>query len=459
MNSLLNFLQANEPTISAIVGLVTLAAAAWGFVQLALIPLLASFSGSGDSEFSDQPASRRNQLWTSLINRGVDPRADLIEQVSGRTLNACIVLGTLSTLSMLVATLLVDGALILSIVNLIVFLTATAAYSLHGAGYGKTARWLLIGDLTFGWIVTLVFLGNRIGLEYFLGGLIMLPLLLFEREQRRQMYAACALIVLSLPIALAAEHYFGDMGPFDSIPVPPGYYHVNAIFLACYVFLALYSYNRSADASFRQLEDQEQKSSELIHALLPAYIAEKVAKRGSKVADWHSEASVLFATVTGFDKLYQRVSAVQLVEILRQIFEEFDELVEKEGVEKINTLGTNYVAATGIDTSRNTSCEQLARVAIGMRDIVDRLTTTLDHPFGLRLGISTGDVLSGVIGESRPSFDIWGKTVELANTMRDDAANNTIVVNEPAYWRLKHAFSFEARPDDESVFLLLSKRQ
>jgi class 3 adenylate cyclase len=223
------------------------------------------------------------------------------------------------------------------------------------------------------------------------------------------------------------------------------------------VFLALSFYNRSADASFRQLEDQEQKSQELIHALLPAYIAEKMARRGANVADWHSEASVLFATVTGFDQLYQRVSAVQLVELLRQVFEEFDELVQEHGVEKINTLGTNYVAATGIDTSRSASSEQLARVAIGMRRVVEQLSATVDHPFGLRIGISTGDVVSGVIGEERPSFDIWGRTVELANTIRDDAANNTIVVNEAAYWRLKKAFRFQKNTKSDGSFLLLEE--
>lgn len=458
MKSLLNALEANEPTISAIVGLVTLAAAAWGFIQLALLPLIASFTAKDDPSPSPEGVSRPIALWTSLIDRGVDPRAELIDQISARTLNACLVLATAFSLILVVTALIMDDVLIMRIVNLCLFLSAIAAYNLHGADYSSMARWLLIGIVTLYWFINIVLMGPNVGLEYCLGGVLLLPLLLFEKEQKLQMYCASVLIVLSLPIALFTEAQLGHTWPFNTVPIPPGYYYGNAIFLACFVFLALNSYNRTADASFRRLEDQQQKSAELIHALLPAYIAEKVAKRESTIADWHSEASVLFATVIGFDKLYQRVSAVQLVEILRQVFEEFDELVEHHGVEKINTLGTNYVAATGIDASREASSEQLARVAIGMREIVERLSSKADHPFGLRVGISTGDVLSGVIGDARPSFDIWGKTVELANTMRDDAANNTIVVNEAAYWRLKETFSFEKRGDENNAFLLQTER-
>ncbi|MDP5071178.1 MAG: hypothetical protein NWQ45_09785 [Congregibacter sp.] len=396
-------------------------------------------------------------MWTSLIDRGIDPRSELIAQVSGRTLNACLIITTTVSLILLVVGLLEENVAI-SVVNLLVFLQAIASYNLHAHGYALISRWLLITNLTLYWVLNILLMGTMVGLEYCLGGVLTLPLLLFDKAQKKHMYTAITLVLVSLPAAIIAEGQLAGTWPFNSVSIPPGYYYGNAIVLAAFVFLTLYLYNRSADASFRRLEDQQQKSAELIHTLLPAYIAEKVGKRGETVADWHSEASVLFATVIGFENLYQRVSAVQLVEILRQIFEEFDELVDFYGVEKINTLGTNYVAATGIDSSRKASSEQLALVALGMREIVERLSVLMDHPFGLRIGICTGDVLSGVIGEARPSFDIWGRTVELANTMRDDAAHNTIVVNEAAYWRLKKSFVFEQQSGSQSACLLLRKR-
>lgn len=455
MNSLLQALEANEPTISAAVGLLTLAAACWGAIQLALLPMLAALS---TDETPDQEAgspSKKFKLWASLVDRGVDPRADLMDQISARTLNASLLSLIATTLLLTLAALLIDEVVVMSVINLALFLTTIAAYNLQAAGLRTLARWTLIVSLTVYWTLNIVLMGPGIGLEYCLGGLLLLPLLLFEKTQNRQMWGASAMILLSLPAALAVEVRLRDTWPFNALDAPAGYYYGNAVVLAALVYLALYFFNRSADSSFKQLEDQEQKSAELLHSMLPAYIAEKVVKRGSAVADWHSEASVLFATVTGFETLYKRVSAVQLVEIVKQVFEEFDQLVDERNVEKINTLGTHYVAATGLDPTRVASCAMLAHVALGMRETIKGLSANLDHQFGVRIGISTGDVLSGVIGSAQPSLDIWGSTVELANTMRNDAITDTIVVNEAAYWRLKKAFSFERHRSDENRFLLL----
>jgi class 3 adenylate cyclase len=456
MDELLNTLEANEPTISAIVGLLTIGAAVWGVVQLAVYPLLTANRSSSGRDADPLVAEPVFHLWPSLVNRGVDPRADFIEQISRRTLNVCLITMVSAAFALLVLSLSVDNVG-LGIVNLFVFLACIVAYNLHAADHPEAARWVFIVAVILHWNLNILLMGTRVGLEYCLGGVLLLPLLLFEKHQTRQMYIASALAIVSLPIAIALEGRVADSWPFNAVVPPTHYYHVNSVILALLVFLVLIFYNRSADASFKLLEDREQKSAELIHALLPAYIAQKMPERGNKVADWHSEASVLFATVIGFDQLYKRVSAVQLVELLREVFEEFDELVEAHGVEKINTLGTNYVAATGIDPDREASTEQLARVAIAMRDVVERLSRAVDHPFGLRVGISTGDVVSGVIGDERPSFDIWGRTVELANAMRDDAANNTIVVGEATYWRLKQAFRFDKQTGHEGVFLLLDE--
>lgn len=453
---LLSLVTDYEPAISATVGLLTLTAMAWGLVQFALLPLLRWRAQAATSPGDSPAASFR--FWASMIDRGLGPGADLAEQVDVRTFNIITIFVSIATLTWLVATLLSDGVLILSVVNFLVFVIAITAYNLHAAGYRLQAKWLFIGDVVFFWGVSIVLMGGGAGLEYFLGGLLTVPLLLFRDEQRRQIYCACAVIILALPLALLldASLQFEIPAAYEHIRLP--FYYVNAVVLAALVFLILDNYNRSADESFRQLEDQKQKSEELIHRIVPAYIAEKILGRSSTVADWHSEASVLFATIHGFEQLYRRVSAVQLVELLGKVFGEFDELVNGRRVEKINTLGTNYVAVTGIGPG-GVSHDELAEVAIGMREIITRFSDTVRHPFSLRVGISTGDVVSGVIGDSRPSFDVWGRTVEIANAMRGSALNNTIVVNEAAYWRLRDRFDFEQCDlGGEPTYLLLGER-
>lgn len=446
MNSVPAWLQANEPVISAVVGIVTLVAALWGFVELALLPFLRATRAEERQDNHESDASRPLSIWSVLVNRGVDPVADLADQVAGRTLNACVVVIMVTSLTLLMLVLL-QGDLERSIGNLMFFLAVVVCYALATAGAAHISRWLIIVSTTVFWSYNMLLTGPEAGLEYCLAGVLMLPLLLFDRDQNRQLYFAAAAITLTLPLSLWAEQHVSSVWPFSTQSIPPYYYYGNAIAVALMIFAALLFYNRSADASFHQLEDQESKSSELIHSLLPAYVAEKAQARGENLTDWHSEATVLFATVTGFDSLYHRVSAIQLLEIIREVFDAFDELVDDFGVEKINTLGTNYVAAIGIDPEKVASSVELAKVALGMRDIVNKLRIDSGHPFGVRVGMSTGDVVSGVIGEERPSFDIWGNTVELANTIRDDAEDNAIVINEAAFWRVKG--NFELIPDEQ----------
>lgn len=459
MGELLAVLKANEPVISAAVGLVTLLAALWGFFRFALIPWLLTFQSRSHSEEPRKYGGDRFRLWASLIERGLDPRADLIEQVSVRTLNSAILLFVAAALGWLVTTLLTGDMLTLSIVNLSAFLLGVSAYNLQGAGYSNAARWVLICNLAFYWACNIVLMGTGVGLEYFLGAIAVLPVMLFEKEKTQQSYWAIALVLLTLPTAVVLHGFFDITLPPNYVATLSSYYYLNAIVLAILVFGILFSYNRSADDSFRQLEDQKQQSDELIHKILPAYIAEKRSAEDSTVASWHSEASVLFATVHGFEKLYKHVSAVQMVELLGQLFSEFDELLELSGVEKINTLGTSYVAAIGIDPDAKIAHSRLVEVSVGMREVVMRLSEAIEHPFTLRVGISTGDLVSGVIGEARPSFDVWGKTVDMADSLRDSALGGGIVVNEAAFWRLRKHFSFEPWGTDGACYRFVGDRE
>ena len=127
-------------------------------------------------------------------------------------------------------------------------------------------------------------------------------------------------------------------------------------------------------------------------------------------------------------------------------------------MEKINTLGTNYVVATGVDEDSRPDHLALARVAVGMRDVVARVSRSVNHSFVLRAGLSTGQVVSGVIGDARPSFDIWGETVELANILRGSALENTVVVNEACFWRLRDAFDFVSMQGADGRYLLCNER-
>ena len=195
----------------------------------------------------------------------------------------------------------------------------------------------------------------------------------------------------------------------------------------------------------RQLDAERRRANGLIETLFPARIAERL-KAGEKViAESHGEASVLFSDLVGFTTLTEKLSPGQLVEVLNDYFSMLDQLTEKHGVEKIKTIGDAYMVVAGLsDTERNTT-EHIADFALEMRETMRNYAERHHFPLALRIGISTGQVISGVIGLKKPSFDLWGETVNLASRMESHSEHGQIQVSETTYWRLHERYELSCR--------------
>jgi class 3 adenylate cyclase len=90
-----------------------------------------------------------------------------------------------------------------------------------------------------------------------------------------------------------------------------------------------------------------------------------------------------------------------------------------------------------------------------MQEAVAEISARTGHALGFQAGIANGQAVSGVIGEARPSFDIWGQAVELANRMQIQAAPDTILLNESAFWRLQGSFEIVSCDAEGSAYQLL----
>lgn len=456
MAELLGELSRNEAIISALVGLLTLVTAVWGMTLL-LLTSVRRTKTADQGNYSPGTAPGGRAPWMAILDRGLSTRSELDELISVRTTNVSIISIMGFSLGWIITGLYSTDYAVFAFINIVVFLIALLGFVIHPTPAGRYTRWLFLVALLFQWIAVLLFVGREWGIEYLMAGILLLPPLLFTRGERTQERCALGLCVAMLPLGLWLESAVDLRMEIDDQFRLIAYY-ANAAALAAVVALVLNFYNNAAVNSFHELEDQKAKSEALVRSILPEYVASRLAEDGATVADWHKEASVLFATVYGFQDLARRVSAVQLIELLSQLFLAFDELVEGLGVEKVNTLGTNYVVATGIGESHQPDHAALARLAIGMREAVVRMSESANHPFSLRIGMSTGQVVSGVIGHARPCFDIWGETVELANSLRGSALENTIVVNEATYWRLRDQFELQEIAGESGRYLLIEER-
>lgn len=452
----------NEPVISAFVGLVTLTAACWAILQFIVFRNRHAASRSADS--GDQENARAevksSSIWTSLVDIGLPEHSALEDIVSIRTVNIVLFVILLVSLTWVVASLFSRDTLHLTILHGITFVVALFVYVLQYSGKTSSARWALLCMTMFYWGITLVLVGPMRTVEYYLPLLLMLPILLFSRNQKREIFVAITLVLSTFGISIYLQSVIPSIAVLDNLPtLMKSAYYVNLGLSAIAIFLVLNFYNNAAAKNFRELEFEKNKTDKLMKSILPEYVANRISDQGSVVADWHQEATVLILTIGGFDTLSQRVSAVHLVEILSEIFVKFDALAKEQGVEKVNTLDTTYVIATGISKDSETDHTAVASFALQALEVVKAFSLSVSHPLTFCAGISTGQVVSGVIGDARPCFDIWGDTVELAYSMRSSAVDNSIVVNEPAYWRLQKSFEFAAIEGPQDTHLLLREKE
>jgi adenylate cyclase len=195
---------------------------------------------------------------------------------------------------------------------------------------------------------------------------------------------------------------------------------------------SVYLYEKLTKKEFRarqELEISQQQSEKLLLNILPEMIATQLKQSQSTIADNFLAVSVLFADIVGFTELSTRTSPAKLVELLNEIFCLFDELAERHGVEKIKTIGDAYIANMALDM-------QLALAQFNQAN---------NQSFRIRIGISTGPVVAGVIGLKKFAYDLWGDTVNVASRMESHGIAGSIQVCEASYQLLKEKYFLEKR--------------
>jgi len=270
-----------------------------------------------------------------------------------------------------------------------------------------------------------------------------------------------ALIPVLWPLHLLTQGitmaYVFGVNPLLGIEVAPaGMGGLNLGLNLLWVFVvcngSIYFYERLAQVVFhtnRQLEEANARSERLLLNILPEAIAETLKQEHRTIAETFAEATVLFADLVSFTELTRHTPAPVLVDLLNQIFSEFDQLTDRYGLEKIKTIGDAYMAVAGLPAARDDHAQAIANMALDMQRAIVRLNQEvhppLTKPLALRIGIHTGPVVAGVIGLKKFAYDLWGDTVNTASRMESSSLPGQIQVTEATYTCLKSSFHLEER--------------
>lgn len=197
--------------------------------------------------------------------------------------------------------------------------------------------------------------------------------------------------------------------------------------------------------SHNSLLEEQAKSERLLMNILPIIVAQRLKKGEKLIADSYPEASVLFADIVGFTSFSSQVSAEILVGYLDDIFSRFDQLAEELGIEKIKTIGDCYMVVAGLPEALSDHAQRIADMAIAMQQAIDDFNREHDMELQIRVGINSGPVVAGVIGQKKFIYDLWGDTVNTASRMESHGVPGRIQITEQTRERLPQGYLTEER--------------
>ncbi|KAL3266371.1 hypothetical protein HHI36_010548 [Cryptolaemus montrouzieri] len=215
----------------------------------------------------------------------------------------------------------------------------------------------------------------------------------------------------------------------------------------------------------------------LIYNIVPEHVAEQL-KKNAKYSENFNNVGIIFASIVNFNEMYDEsyLGGKEFLRVLNELIGDFDELLNKtefESIEKIKTIGSTFMAASGLNsqlraeqTDPNEHLFALMDFAIELQNVVDDFNRDLlEFNLIIRIGYNFGDVTAAVIGNTKLYYDIWGDAVNIASRMDTTGVNGHIQIGEHCLQVLEQRYLFQPRgsvfvkgKDNMNVYLLERKK-
>jgi len=222
------------------------------------------------------------------------------------------------------------------------------------------------------------------------------------------------------------------------------FFLIGATVIGMVTSYALERYTRVDFLQKMTIQAQRDQADRLLYNILPERIAEQLKQSDDIIAEEFSSATVLVADIVNFTPISAHFNPREVVGMLNDLFTSFDELVDKYDVEKIQAAGDAYMVAAGVPTPRADHAAVLVRLAMDMLDSVrDGNFLGGKHPIEIRIGLSSGSVLGGVIGRMKYFYSIWGDVVNTAARMESHGSIGKIQITRATYELIKDEFECE----------------
>ena len=198
-----------------------------------------------------------------------------------------------------------------------------------------------------------------------------------------------------------------------------------------------------------ELFQEKKKSDDLLLNILPEDVANELKQTGRAKPRRYDLVTVMFTDFKDFTAKSESLSPEELVTIVDNCFKKFDEITAKYNIEKIKTIGDAYLCVSGLPKPGDHNACNVVNAALEIVAYIMELKAvnelTSVPTFDIRIGIHTGPIVAGVVGNKKFAYDIWGDTVNTAARMEQTSETNKINISESTYNLVKNDFVCQSR--------------
>lgn len=195
----------------------------------------------------------------------------------------------------------------------------------------------------------------------------------------------------------------------------------------------------------KKIAEEKQKSDDLLLNILPHEVAEELKEKGKTSAKHYDEVSVLFTDFVSFTANSEKLGVQEVLNELNVCFTEFDRIMERNGLEKIKTIGDAYLAVSGLPVSNEQHAKNAVNAGIEILEFIEKRKKENPTTLDIRIGVHSGPVIAGIVGVKKFAYDIWGDTVNTAARMEQNSAKGRLNISGSTYDLVKDKFTCEHR--------------
>ncbi|WP_235930296.1 adenylate/guanylate cyclase domain-containing protein [Sulfitobacter sediminilitoris] len=321
-------------------------------------------------------------------------------------------------------------------------------YVLLHRRYYRLAFWMANGELILHGVAATVCIGTLAAFNDFIFPVVVMAFVQPFYSMGRSAFLAGG----ALAVAAALSYFMHDRAPVYELKAPfdTMFEVVSPIVFAVAMLAMVLPFFAEVRRAEAKLREAYRESEGLLLNILPRPIADRLKRSKGMIADDHDKVAILFADIAGFTDISDKMPPAEVVKLLNEVFSTCDALADRYGVEKIKTIGDAYMVVAGLPGSKGDPEEVAARLALDIeRKMWEIRAPHSGEPIKMRIGINSGRVVAGIIGQRKFAYDLWGDAVNVAARMEATGEPGRIQTPEAMAQALATRFEFEPRGEIE----------